>query len=355
MIANGRLQITSAAILTAVSLPQAAYADPARTVSVSSSQPMTLEQIRALVETQLGKPVKITLSPEREYLRSDAGRRLAITWNGPVTPFLNAVAQRFGLQWREDPPAIQIFDDARLVPAPLPLPAPAPVAAAPAAVDAVPKITLTSAQIEGSSKYSSPAPLPTASAAPRGSDVSAPPRAIVAATEPLTVDPLKKAAGDWADGNYELAVGEWSLLARDDNPDALFNLGQAARLGRGMPQDTSLATDFYKRAAAQGHRKAAAFLDRMTVASGRSAVSSPTTQLTGLWAIHLGTYGDMQKALKAFSRILKREPLSGFPVRFSPNGADYEITVDQLTPAFATQTCQRLTRKLSNCRVLGGQ
>ncbi len=55
-------------------------------------------------------------------------------------------------------------------------------------------------------------------------------------------------AGDWAG-----AVAAWTQPAAAGDPDALFNMGQAYRLGRGVPKNVDLAIDFYRRASARGH------------------------------------------------------------------------------------------------------
>jgi cell division septation protein DedD len=48
-------------------------------------------------------------------------------------------------------------------------------------------------------------------------------------------------------------VAAWTQPAAAGDPDALFNMGQAYRLGRGVPKNVDLAIDFYRRASARGH------------------------------------------------------------------------------------------------------
>lgn len=360
----GRSRLTAALILATLCAPQAGYADSPAQITTTAAQPMTLGQIADLVAAQLGKPVKITLAPEHEFLRADTGRKLAITWTGPLPPFLNAVAARFGLQWREDPTVIQIYDDARLVPPPPPAPAPSPAPTRPATTMAAVLPAAVPAPI------AAPDPMPTAPAivaAPvRPAQTPVPSPALPAAgavelpapaLKPAGASALQTAAEAWAAGDYQAAVQSWTVLAQDGNADALFNLGQAARLGRGMKADMVRAADLYERAAALGHQKAAAFLARINAASAQAEASTPPApslipQPSGLWAVQLGMYENMPRAMKGFSRILKHEPLTGYPVRFDPNGAEYQVTVEQLTPLFATQTCQRLAKKGLPCRVL---
>lgn len=54
-------------------------------------------------------------------------------------------------------------------------------------------------------------------------------------------------------GDYAGAIGEWQPLADRENPDALFNLGQVYRLGRGVAADALRAVEYYRRAADAGH------------------------------------------------------------------------------------------------------
>lgn len=57
----------------------------------------------------------------------------------------------------------------------------------------------------------------------------------------------------WEAGDYNRAVAEWRPLAIAGDADAQFNLAQAYKLGRGVPQDLNQAVDWFRRAAAQGH------------------------------------------------------------------------------------------------------
>lgn len=61
----------------------------------------------------------------------------------------------------------------------------------------------------------------------------------------------------WDRGDYEAAVAQWLAPASKGDADALFNLGQAYKLGRGVTKDLARAEDFYARAAKKGHIRAA--------------------------------------------------------------------------------------------------
>lgn len=57
----------------------------------------------------------------------------------------------------------------------------------------------------------------------------------------------------WQKGDYRKAVEEWRPLAIAGDADAQFNLGQAYKLGRGVPIDPGLAEQWFAKAAAQHH------------------------------------------------------------------------------------------------------
>lgn len=73
---------------------------------------------------------------------------------------------------------------------------------------------------------------------------------------PLSAD-VKAGVDAWSSGNYSAAVAEWQGPARNGDADALFNLAQAYRLGRGVEADITRARQLYAEAAQKGHVKAA--------------------------------------------------------------------------------------------------
>lgn len=60
----------------------------------------------------------------------------------------------------------------------------------------------------------------------------------------------------WERGDFAGAVKEWRPAAIAGDAEAQFNLGQAYRLGRGVPVDLKQAEGWYAKAAAQGNTKA---------------------------------------------------------------------------------------------------
>jgi uncharacterized protein len=67
---------------------------------------------------------------------------------------------------------------------------------------------------------------------------------------------VKSGVDAWSRGDYPAAIKEWRPLAINGDADAQFNLGQAYKLGRGVPVDFKLAEGWYRKAAEQGHFQA---------------------------------------------------------------------------------------------------
>lgn len=79
----------------------------------------------------------------------------------------------------------------------------------------------------------------------------------------------------WASNDYATAVRLWQPLAQRGNADALFNLGHAYRLGRGVPQDMRAAEQHYQRAAEAGHVEAQAMYGLILFQNGRRQEAMP--------------------------------------------------------------------------------
>jgi TPR repeat protein len=86
---------------------------------------------------------------------------------------------------------------------------------------------------------------------------------------------VKNGVEAWSRGDYAAAVHEWQAPAALGDADAMFNLGQAYRLGRGVPQDTAKAEELYARAAAKGHLQAADTYGLMLFQDGRHEAALP--------------------------------------------------------------------------------
>lgn len=94
-----------------------------------------------------------------------------------------------------------------------------------------------------------------ASPAPAGTAQTVP--AVPAAPSAATAAAVRAGVDAWSAGNYEAAVKAWQGPAAKGDADALFNLGQAYKLGRGVPKDVVKAEALYGKAARLGHIAAA--------------------------------------------------------------------------------------------------
>lgn len=92
--------------------------------------------------------------------------------------------------------------------------------------------------------------------------------------EPVVAAPVAPAASVrtavelWRTGDYNAAVAMWVPFANAGDPDAMFNIGQAYKLGRAVPKDLVLARDWYRRAAQKGHLPAQANLGILLFQAG---------------------------------------------------------------------------------------
>jgi len=89
---------------------------------------------------------------------------------------------------------------------------------------------------------------------------------------------VKSGVDAWSRGDYAAAVREWEGPAAAGDPDAMFNLGQAYRLGRGVPADPARAEALYASAAAAGHLQAADTYGLMLFQDGRREAALPYIQ-----------------------------------------------------------------------------
>ena len=76
---------------------------------------------------------------------------------------------------------------------------------------------------------------------------------LIATSAPLSAQSVKAGIEAWQRSDYAGAVAIWRPLADKGDADAEFNLGQAYRLGRGVPTNLAAAKTWFERAAKQGH------------------------------------------------------------------------------------------------------
>jgi uncharacterized protein len=79
------------------------------------------------------------------------------------------------------------------------------------------------------------------------------PALIAFVAAPISAQSVKAGIDAWQHSDYSGAVAIWRPLAEKGDADAEFNLGQAYRLGRGVPTNLAAAKTWFERAANQGH------------------------------------------------------------------------------------------------------
>jgi len=103
------------------------------------------------------------------------------------------------------------------------------------------------------------------------------PRHLVAAaallllSTPISAQSVKAGIEAWQRADYASAVAIWRPLAEKGDADAQFNLGQAYRLGRGVPINLGLAKSWFERAADAGHLDAETTLGLLLFQNGQAA------------------------------------------------------------------------------------
>ena len=88
-------------------------------------------------------------------------------------------------------------------------------------------------------------------------------------------NPVKDGVDAWGNGDFKTAIKDWQGPADHGDADAQFNLGQAYRLGKGVPVDLAKAQDWYRKAAEQGHFQAEDNYGRMLFQRGQMAQAVP--------------------------------------------------------------------------------
>src|SRR4030095_2881182 len=90
---------------------------------------------------------------------------------------------------------------------------------------------------------------------------------------PTTVPAQSVKAGieAWQRSDYAGAVAIWRPLAENGDPDAAFILGQAYRLGRGVPTNLAAAKTWFERSAEKGHVDAQTTLGLLLFQNGDQA------------------------------------------------------------------------------------
>jgi TPR repeat protein len=92
--------------------------------------------------------------------------------------------------------------------------------------------------------------------------------AVAAVATPSTAQTVRDGITAWQKGDTAGAVTIWRPLAEKGDADAAFNLGQAYRLGKGVPLDLAQAQGWLERAARKGHVDAQSTLGLLLFQNG---------------------------------------------------------------------------------------
>jgi TPR repeat protein len=135
--------------------------------------------------------------------------------------------------------------------------------------------------------------------------------AVMAGMTPvLAAQTVKAGVAAWQKADYPAAVAAWRPLAEAGDADAAFNLGQAYRLGRGVPTDLALAQGWFEKAARKGHVDATTTLGLLLFENGN--------QVAGLrWLKQAADKGEPRALLVYGTALfngdsLPRDPVLGY-------------------------------------------
>ena len=133
---------------------------------------------------------------------------------------------------------------------------------------------------------------------------------IAAAAAPAPAQTVKAGIEAWQQADYSRAVTIWRPLAEKGNADAQFDLGEAYRLGRGVPINLGAATTWFERAARQGHIDAQRILGLLLFQNG--------DRVSGLRWLKMAANRDDAGAMLVYGTALvngdgvKRDPVLGY-------------------------------------------
>ncbi len=113
-------------------------------------------------------------------------------------------------------------------------------------------------------------------------------------------------------GDYQRAREEWLPYAALGNPNALYNLGQLSRMGRGVEQNFQKAEEYYLRAAEKGHVGAQRNLGTLYY-FGRIAKADHARAFD--WLIKAATSGDNRAQLMVGTMYFNGEAVEKNNVR----------------------------------------
>lgn len=176
----------------------------------------------------------------------------------------------------------------------------------------------------------------------------------LALASPAAAQSVRAGIEAWQKGDNARAVAIWRPLAAKGDADALFNMGQAHKLGRGVPLDLGRAQGFYQRAAEKGHAEAQASLGLLLFQNGnRSAAlrwlkpaaesGEPRAQLIYGTALFNGD-GMPADLVRAYALVSRAAAQGLEPARTTLS------EMDRLIPAPQRQQGLALARQMASSR-----
>jgi len=147
---------------------------------------------------------------------------------------------------------------------------------------------------------------------------------------------VKAGVDAWGHGDFAKALHIWQPLAAKGDPDALFNLGQAYMLGRGVPQDLARAEMLYAKAAQQGHMEAGDNYGILLYQRGQHAAAMPYIRASAdhgepraLYLLGLA-YFNAEEMTKDWVRAYALESLAAQPTPRGPGLAQAKQALAQM-------------------------
>lgn len=129
-----------------------------------------------------------------------------------------------------------------------------------------------------------------------------------AASSPASAQSVRAGIEAWQKGDTAGAVAIWRPLAEKGDADAAFNLGQAYRLGRGVPLDLAQAQSWLERAARKGHVDAQTTLGLLLFQNGN--------RLAGMrWLNEAAEAGEPRALLMVGTAMYNGDGIRRDPVR----------------------------------------
>lgn len=169
------------------------------------------------------------------------------------------------------------------------------------------------------------------------------------AAAPLHAD-VKAGVDAWSDGDFTRAVVEWQEPAAAGDADALFNLAQAYRLGRGVDADNARARSLYEEAARRGHLKAADNYGLMLFQEGEQEKAMPLIRAASdrgdpraqyvLGLSHFNADFAPRDWVRAYALMTLAQGQG------LPQAQDAVAQMDQFVPLVQRQQAQSLARQL---------